>query len=814
MQCITLSRRSIGVLSLAGFIAVSLISSTAIATPAQPSAPSAATAPSASNEQSSAIATFTAKMQQHQGFFSFYHDQHQGNIYLKVPRAQTQFIFQTSLPWGLGSNDIGLDRGQLGATRLASFLIEGDKVLLQQHNTKFRANSDNAAERASIEQAFASSVIAGFKVVAADADAVLIDYTPFLLSDTHGVVQRLAQSKQGNYKVNGAQSVIYPARSKAFADNTELEAKLTFSGQASGSYVNQVAADANQLTLHLHHSFIRLPDANYQPRQFHPQSGFWSEAHQDYAAPLGQPLTVQYIPRHRLSATNPIIYYLDPGVPEPVRTALLDGAKWWAEAFAEVGYPDGFQVRELPADADPMDVRYNVIQWVHRATRGWSYGASIIDPRTGEIIKGHVTLGSLRVRQDMLIAQGLLAPYQDHTETVTQQQLLADIEAMALARIRQLSAHEIGHTLGIAHNFAASSHDRASVMDYPHPLVSLSTNEQGLSLAGAYTEGLGIWDKQVVAYGYGDGDLAKVIEQNRRLGLSFISDRDARAPGGAHPDAHLWDNGSDAVTELERILAVRATALQQFGLANLAAGQPLSQLQNVLVPVYLLHRYQVEAAVKMLAGVHYDYSVKGEPFRPVRAVNASQQQRALQVLMKTLQADTLRLPTAIHDLLTAPAYGEGYDRERFTGLTGLLPDTDSMAASSARFTLDLLLQPQRLERLAQQHSKTPSIPSISTLLAALADTTLTPAQAASADTLTQRLAFETLTAVAQVYQQQQLSAVVKAPLWQFLQQQQQQWQQAPASAHQAYVVYALEQLLEHQRWPVPAAAALPPGSPI
>ena len=774
---------------------------------------SATYAQSSTPVTTSAVAQFTAEMRAHEGFFTFYHDQSQGKIYLQVPKQQQQFIFQTSLPWGLGSNDIGLDRGQLGATRLASFYLEGDKILLLQHNTQFRANSDNEAERKSINEAFADSVIAGFTVVAQDANHVLIDYTPFLLSDTHGVVKRLRDSKQGQYKLSTDKSVIYPARSKAFADNTELEAKITFSGEGTGQYVRSVAADPDHLTMHLHHSFIRLPDAQYQPRQFHPQSGYWSETHRDYAAPLDAPTTVQYIPRHRMSKDQPIIYYLDPGVPEPVRSALLEGGRWWAEAFAAIDLPNGFQVRELPADADPMDVRYNVIQWVHRATRGWSYGSSIIDPRTGEIIKGHVTLGSLRVRQDMLIAQGLLAPFAADTPA-QQAELKAQIEAMALARIRQLSAHEIGHTLGIAHNFAASADDRASVMDYPHPLISIDIETGGLSLADAYTEGVGLWDMQVIAYGYGSADPESVLAQNRRLGLSFISDRDARAAGGAHPDAHLWDNGSDAVTELERVLAVRKTALEQFGLGNLADGRPLSELQNLLVPMYLLHRYQAEAAVKMIAGLHYDYAVKGAGEIDIRPVNASQQQRAISVLSQSLSADTLALPERIINLLAPAAYGEGYDRERFNGLTGLVADPDTMAASSARFVLNLMLNSQRLERLQQQHSRDQSIPAVSVLLKHIADAAIAPAYAANASTLEQRLAFEALDAIVTTYGQDNLSAAIKAPLFAFLKAQQQNWQSAASSAHRDYALYTLEQWFAGKPWPLKAAPDLPPGSPI
>lgn len=696
--------------------------------------------------------------------------------------------------------------------------MKGNKALLVHHNTFFRANSENVAERISIDEAFADSVIAGFTVVAADEKHVLIDYTPFLLSDTHGVVARLQQTEQGNYKVAADRSVVYPARSKAFVDNTELEAKVTFSGQGKGRYVRQVAPDADHLTLHLHHSFIRLPDDNYTPREFHPKSGFWAEEHRDYAAPLGESMAVKYIPRHRLNKGDAITYYLDPGVPEPVRSALLEGARWWQDAFAAAGYPDGYQVKELPADADPMDIRYNVIQWVHRATRGWSYGSSVIDPRSGEILKGHVTLGSLRVRQDMLIAQSLLAPFAADLSAEQQTQLAKDIEAMALARIRQLSAHEVGHTLGIAHNFAASSRDRASVMDYPHPLISLSTQNSGLTLAGAYAEGIGLWDKQVVRYGYGDESLSAILAENQQLGLTFISDADARPAGGAHPDAHLWDNGNDAVTELERVLAVRQTALQQFGLGNLANDTVVSELRTLLVPLYLLHRYQTEAAVKMLAGVHYDYAVKTASSKAanvaMRPVNAAQQQRALTLLADTLSTEHLQLPQSVEQLLLPYAYGSSSSRENFTGFTSLIADADTMAASTARFTLELMLNPARLERLAQQQRFDAAIPSIADVLASIATAAIQPAQAANATSTEQRIAFEALTSIVELYQKAS-TGVVKASTYAFLQDQLEDWQQGSASVHQRFITDALQGLLREQHaWPLKPAPALPPGSPI
>ena len=399
------------------------------------------------------IKDFTQNMQHQAGYYDFYYQLDQDKIYLKINAFDQPFLFQSSMPQGIGSNDIGLDRGQLGETRLVKFERYGNKVMLKQLNTAYRASSSNLAEQASIDEAFADSVIAGLPVVATEGSAVLVDYTDFLLSDIHNISAQLDDTKQGSFKADPMRSGVYLPRSKAFVDNTELEAMVTFAGSKAGEYVRQVTPDSNSISVHLHHSLIRLPDDQYQTRAFTPFSGYWSVSHQDYSAPLDESMTVSVIPRHRLhkkdpnasvsEAVEPIVYYLDPGIPEPVMSALKDGALWWDRAFSAIGYKNAFQVKVLPEGADPMDVRYNVIQWVHRATRGWSYGASVIDPRTGEIIKGHVTLGSLRVRQDYLIALGLTSPFSDNAAEDKNVSTQAQKD-MALARIRQLSAHEVG----------------------------------------------------------------------------------------------------------------------------------------------------------------------------------------------------------------------------------------------------------------------------------------------------------------------------------------------------------------------------------
>ena len=658
--------------------------------------------------------SFIKDKEEHKGYFSFFHDQEKGKIYLEITRFNEEFLFQSALPNGIGSNDIGLDRGQLGDTRIVKFERVGDKVFLRQLNTYYRAETDNQLEKQAITEAFASSIIWGFKVahVSKNKDKVLIDYTPFLLSDIHNLSAKLKRAKQGSYQIDASRSALYIKRTKAFPNNTELEATVTYKGSNAGDYLRSVTPDSSAVTVNLHHSLIKLPDDNYQARKFHPQSGYWSESYADYGSEIDQPLIVRNIPRHRLSkkdpkaavseAIEPIIYYLDPGVPEPVRSALIEGASWWDQGFSAIGYKNAFQVKMLPADADPMDVRYNVIQWVHRATRGWSYGSSVIDPRTGEIMKGHVTLGSLRVRQDYLIALGLTSPFTAPNADTTA------MKEMALARIRQLSAHEVGHTLGIAHNFSASVNNRASVMDYPHPFITLTNGE--MDLTNAYAAGLGAWDKAVIDYGYADvapeqeaSYLAKVIQSAQKQGLLYMSDPDARAASSANNNGHLWDNGANATQELARVLSIRKKALSDFGINSIDYGVPLSELEQVLVPIYNFHRFQVEATAKLIGGLDYSYEVKGtSAVKGVRTVSSEQQNKAITGLLNTLESEVLVLPQSILSLIPPKAYGYSRNRESFSSHIGLAFDPVTAAEASAKHTLSLLLNGERLARVQQQ----------------------------------------------------------------------------------------------------------------
>ncbi|MFK7781976.1 zinc-dependent metalloprotease [Psychroserpens sp.] len=669
------------------------------------------------------------------GFFNFYYEEAQDKIYLEVNNLNDEFLYVNSLATGVGSNDIGLDRGQLGRERIVKFQKAGNKLLLVQPNQNYRAITDNNLEKKSIEQAFAKSVLFGFKIEEENNGSYIIDLTPFLMEDAHGVAATFKQRKEGTYSLDKSKSALSLDRTKAFPKNVEFEALLTFKGTPVGKNIRTVVPTASLVSVIQHHSFIELPDEDYEMREFDVRSGAISMSFMDYATPIQDPIRKRYVIRHRLEKKNPkaemseakepIIYYLDPGTPEPVRSALLEGARWWNEAYEAIGFKDAFQVKMLPTDADPMDCRYNVIQWVHRSTRGWSYGGSVIDPRTGEIIKGHVSLGSLRIRQDFMIAQALLnKPFAERDDNY--QPMLK----MALARIRQLSAHEVGHTIGFAHNFAASASGRASVMDYPHPTVKLTNGE--IDLDDAYAVGIGDWDKVTVAYSYSEFDknandkdeLNKILKVSRFMSMSFISDSDARPKGGAHAFAHLWDNGKSASEELNNVLAVRAKAIENFSKDNIREGEPYSVLEDVFVPLYFFHRYQTEAASKVVGGLNYNYAVKGDGQTIVESVDVNSQREAVNAILKTISAEALAIPKNKLKLFPPRAYTYNRGRESFSSKTGVAFDPISAAATASNMTLSLLLHPERANRMVQQYSLDSNQLSLEELLHLLIENTI------------------------------------------------------------------------------------------
>ena len=661
-----------------------------------------------------------------------------GRLLLELPRPSgprnecAKFLYLEGIRTGLGSNPVGLDRGQMGETRVVEFRRVGGRVLLEQPNLRYRARTRDSLEAKTVRESFATSVLWAGEIVAETHDGrLLVDLTSFVVRDAHRAAAALKSAGQGTFALDKDRSALDPAGCRSFPDNLEFEALLTFACEEPGPEVVATAPAPQAVTLVQHQSFVRLPDDGYRPRAWDPRSGSFEVWFADYSRPIGDDLDVRWLVRHRLEKLDPaaprsrvkkpIIYYVDPGAPEPIRTALVEGASWWARAFEAAGFIDAFQVKLLPADADPLDVRYNVVQWVHRATRGWSYGGGVVDPRTGEMLKGQVTLGSLRIRQDRLIFEGLAGT--DRTGSGAPD----DPVVLSLARIRQLAAHEVGHTLGFSHNFAASTYGgRASVMDYPAPLVGIRAGG-ALDFSDAYAVGVGAWDVQAVRYAYTQfapgsdekSGLEAILRENREHGYLYLTDPDTRPDGAAQPLAAMWDNGPDPVAGLAHEMAVRRLALAHFGVHNVAPGSPLDALGEVLAPLYFRHRYALEAAAKSVGGLDYAYAVRDDGSPPARPVAPAKQRAALAAILATLEPAELDLPDSLLGLLPPRSVDYTPRREFMGSATGPAFDALGAAATAADLAVGALLPPERLARLVDFHRRDPEMPGAAEVLAAI-----------------------------------------------------------------------------------------------
>lgn len=691
------------------------------------------------------------------GFIPLYFNHEDGKIYLEILRLNDEFLYQISLPTGVGSNPIGLDRGQLGDTKVVYFEKAGNKILLVQPNYGFRALSDNAAERRAVEESFAKSVIWGFKIEAIEGGKYLIDATSFIIRDAHGVSNRLNLLKQGTFGFEESRSALCLPNTKGFPKNTEVEATITLvSKSETGRLINQIAPTGDSVTVRERHSFVELPDKNYKPREFDPRTSSFGISFYDYATGIDENLEKRWIERHRLEkkeasermseAVRPIIYYVDNGAPKAIQDALIEGAAWWNAAFETAGFKNGFQVKLLPPGADPMDIRYNVIHWVHRSTRGWAYGSNVTDPRTGEIIKGVVTLDSQRARQDFLIGTGLIPHFAGAANAMCNFAAMPDVDyllgqdsktdagAMSLARIRQLSAHEVGHTLGFSHNFAASTYGRASVMDYPAPLIVIKNGK--LDFSNAYGVGIGEFDKFSVKFAYTEFspnvnekvELEKILRDGVSRGMLYLSDSDTRPAGAAHPLANLWDNGPDPISELRRTMEVRRIGLNSFGLRNIPEGTPLSELELKFLPLYLHHRYQLTAAVKSLGGVYYTYAVRignsANPSQVYEIVPANRQRDALKAVLETIKPEELVISENVLHLIPPTASGFRSGRsELFVKRTDPIFDPLGAAEIAAEMAVSGLLEPNRAARLITFNARDKNNPHFREVVDALINAT-------------------------------------------------------------------------------------------
>ncbi|CAN5786172.1 zinc-dependent metalloprotease [soil metagenome] len=785
------------------------------------------------------IAERTKNLKKIDGFFPIYWDDNAGKLFLEIPRLDMEVLYASGLATGLGSNDIGLDRGMTTGSRIITFERSGPRVLMVQPNYNFRALTQSPAEAKTVRDAFARSVLWSFPIAAMSDGRVLVDYTDFIIRDGNDMAGRLTP---GSYRFEPGRSSIYGPGLGAFPKNTEMEAELTFARQPGGAAggrgggggrggqffegVGNVAASAEAASIRVHHSIVELPEPGFRPRAFDPRSGFGATEFENYAALPGQPMTIRYARRHRLQKKDPaaaisdpvkpIIYYLDPGTPEPIRSALLDGARWWNQAYEAAGYRNAFRVELLPEGASPLDIRYNVINWVHRSTRGWSTGAQIADPRTGEIIKGVVTLGSLRIRQDYMIAEGLLSPYKSGTETPP------ELLEWGLSRIRQLAAHEVGHTLGIGHNYYDSKAGWISVLDYPHPLVTLKA-DGSLDYSQVYAKSIGEWDKIAIRWGYSEfptgsdekAALEAIIDEGHKKDLFYLSNQDL----GAHANVNQWSAGTDAAAELDRMMKVRASALSRFGEQAIKKGEPLATIEDVLVPLYLHHRYQVEAAASVVGGLHYKYAMRGENVEPVRYASAAEQAHALDAILATIKPSVLALPRPLLKTLPPRPSGYGNTRELFPRYTAQMFDIISPAVAAADMSVGFLLTETRAARLVEQNAIDPRLPGLHGVLDRLFTTAFAVAPADSYEAeiqrAVQRVVVEHVMTLATNSDMSQVRAIASAKL---------RGRAAalaptgatPAAAHAALLAADIKRFLDR-----PAAPAVrtdlpapPPGAPI
>jgi hypothetical protein len=710
-----------------------------------------------------------------EGLLPVHVDRRGGRIILSLPAPDAEgisgrFLYVTALESGLGSASLGLDRAQSSEARLIVFRRIGRKVVAEIENPRFRASGAGADEREGVRRSFAYSTIWMGDVAGETADGrLLVDIASFLTRDDPGIARALREQENGDYRLVPELSVADVNFVRVFPRNIELEARLTFVSARPGPEVGNIAPVAGNVSFVVRHSLIALPEPGYQPRRFDPRSGSFGMQVVDFAAPLGRPVVYELANRFRLERTdpadpnspvsNPIVFYIDRAAPEPIRSALREGVSWWADAYAAAGWPGAFRAEILPEGVDPLDIRYNVVNWVNRATRGWSYGQPIVDPRTGEIVKGQVLLGSLRIRQDLMIFQALvgagLTGTGDPNDPVT----------AALARIRQLGAHEVGHALGFAHNFAASAAGRYSVMDYPAPRVRLVNGVP--DLADAYGAGIGRWDRFAVDWLYGartDADGEARMRAAMAEGLRYVADDDSRPAGASHPLGGLWDDAADPVAELRRMMAVRQAAVARFGPAALHPGDPQSQLRRAFVPIWLIHRYQVEAAAKLLGGVDFTYALAGDGRGEARAVDPAAQRLALDALLDTLSPAALTVPPAVLAGLSAGWSGNAdrqTDIETIPTLGG--PMFNPLAASEvgAMVTLTGLLAAERLNRLEIQNQANPASPSAHETIDRLIDRTFAFAGLdASSAAVQRRIATTTALALARVQRDAALSPTI------------------------------------------------------
>jgi hypothetical protein len=640
-----------------------------------------------------------------------------GRALVTLPADGMRLLYFNALASGFGATSPLLDRGQLGDEALLRFERRGSRMLVVRENPVFMAAGGAASSRAAAES-FPEAVLAALEIVEEGRGTLRVDISELLLADVMQLARALEQAGRGKFSVERARSFVDASNTASFPRNTEVRTVLSFSVSNPDTLFLQHAADGRAISFAVQHSFFALPDDGYRPREFHPRSGFFPHVAFDFAQGLDGDYRRRQLVRWRLvpkdkdaylrgelvEPEQPIVYYLDPAIPEPYRSAFREGGLWYRTLFEAAGFRNAFDIRDLPVEVNPADARYNVIMWVHRSSRGPSVGPAHRDVRSGEILRSIVRMDSYRSLVNHDIWMGL-------RPAAGTRSLALDSEAMAMARQRQHAAHEIGHTLGLAHNFIAASQDRASVMDYPVPLVTLDADGH-IDLSAAYAEGPGAFDRFAIRYGYTwfpDAEserrgLAAILAEADAEGLKFITGDDA-GPAGSIPEATIWVEGATMLEALERTLQVRQRLLSAFDETALAPGEPYWFLNKRLAYVYLHHRSALQGAIKAIGGVNYQYALYGEDVAPMSPIPAEEQRAALMLVLSALTPQQLQVPDSALALIPPAPFGwEGGwqgigDAAPIGSDAGPILTERYLAHALASEITDALLLPERVNRL-------------------------------------------------------------------------------------------------------------------
>jgi hypothetical protein len=743
------------------------------------------------------LAEVVVGLDRQDGIVPIYVDPKGGRILAELPAPTAdgvlgRYLYQVSLRVGLGSATVGLDRSlQTDPTKILVFRRVGKRVLAEYENPMFRAASGTPDEQQAVRESFAKSTVWGGDILAeGQSGPLLVDLSGFLTRDVVNFPsflqnESLSDKQKAVFKLEPNLSYPDVTTAQDFPENAEFDAMETFTSDKPGDEISAIVPEPRMVSIVVHHSLIRLPGPGYRPRLFDPRTGTidWLGPFADYSAPPNEAITYRFATRFRLEKTDsmaprspvkkPITFYVDKAAPEPMRSAIIQGIKWWSQAFDEAGFINAIDVQLLPENVSALDTRYNVIGWVHRQTRGFSFGQTIVDPRTGEVVRGSVRLGSLRFRQDRQIFEGLIGA--DKTGSG----LGDDPIIISLARLRQLAVHETGHTLGLAHNFAGSTFDdRASVMDYPAPRIKIKDGK--LDFSDVYKIGLGSWDKFAIKWLYSDAPpgaaeklfLDSIVNEAYARGMRFVANDEGNALDSAQPYGNTWDDGPDAVAALQQVLNIRQIALAHFGLHNLLAGAPVSDLKRVLVPIYLFHRYEVVATVKLIGGIDFPYAVNGDGHEASRPVPGAEQRRALKAALATLDPVQLDLPTSLINLLSSAQTGTPdlqYTREVFGDAADPVFNLPLAADTAADITLKSLFQPARLNRIVDQSTRDASQLNLEEVLKkTIAVVFATPTESDHSAELQRRVRARFLIDIAKAQQDNKLSptaaAVIKSSL--------------------------------------------------